>query len=76
MFYYGAENGDSEMEHNYWAQSPPLHLATTIPVGAARLFSVFVTPFGTLTLDRRSYSWYPQAFPGRYYTSCELVLAI
>ena len=73
MFYYGAENGDSEMEHNYGAQSPALHLATTIPVGAARVDSVFVTPFGTISLDRRSYSWSPQAFPGSY-TSCELLV--
>ena len=62
MFYYGAENGDSEMEHGYYSQSPALKAAASIPVGSRRIESVYVSPFGVLSLGRRSYSWYPRLF--------------
>ena len=63
MFYYGKENGDSEMEHGYYSQSPALATAASIPVGTRRIESVYVSPFGTLSLDRRSYLFQPTSFP-------------
>ncbi|KAI6645948.1 Neogenin-like [Oopsacas minuta] len=62
IFYYGIENGDSEMEHGYYTQSIALRATTSIPVGNRRIESVYVSPFGAFSLDRRSYSWYPQRF--------------
>ena len=74
MFYYGAENGDSEMEHGYYTQSPALKAATSIPVGSSRIESVYVSPFGVLSLDRRSYSWYPQIFAPGSTIECKFII--
>ena len=63
IFNYGKENGDSEMEHGYYTQSPALQAAAAIPVGTRRIESVYVSPFGTLSLDRRSYLFEPTIFP-------------
>ena len=62
IFYYGTENGDSVMEHGYNTQSPALKTAASIPVGNSRIESVYVSPFGVLSLDKRSYSRDPQIF--------------
>ena len=71
MFYYGKENGDSEMEHGYYTQSPALKTAAPIPVGTRRIEWVYVSPFGTLSLDRRHYSWYPRPFLPSVYFQCK-----
>ena len=74
MFYYGAENGDSKMEHGYYSQSPALKAAASIPVGSSRIESVYVSPFGVLSLDKRSYSWNPQIFAPDSAIECRFIL--